>query len=204
MYTSIHTHACTQLYKFVYMAIAYCLWPMTYCLMTIACCLLLTAYCLFPIAYCLLPIPHCLLPMPTAYCLVPTACCLLQSSRKLFVYSHVPRITEHKYGIACAYLFAYMHACSILGASMCIDVHIHAYGLPCPHAYTYLCTSFPSRTRPPRQLDSNPDFQILVILNLETTKWRLAGGGVLEFDDLLSKHQIPVRPHPAHWAQAGD
>ena len=167
MYTSIHTHACTQLYKFVYMAIAYCLWPMTYCLMTIACCLLPTAYCLLPIPYCLLPIAYCLLPiaysplpiaycpLPIAYCLVPAACCLLQSSRKLFVYSHVPRITEHNYGIACAYLFAYMHACSILGASICIDVHIHAYGLPCPHAYTYLCTSFPSRTPPPSTLSTS-------------------------------------------------
>ena len=165
---------------FVYRAIAYCLWPMTYCLMTIAYCPLPTAYCLLPIPYCLLLIAYCLFPtayclLPIAYCLVPTACCLLQSSRKLFVYSHVPRITEHKYGIACAYLFAYMHACSILGASICIDVHIHAYGLPCPHAYTYLCTSFPSRTPPPRQLDSNSDFQILVILNLETTK--CLGGG---------------------------
>ena len=154
---------------------AYDLLPNDYCLLPIAYCLLPTAYSLLPVAFCLLPTAYSPLPiayclLPTAYCLVPTACCLSQSSRKLFVYSHVPRITEHNYGIACASLFAYMHACSILGASICIDVHIHAYGLPCPHAYTYLCTSFPSRTPPPRQLDSNSDFQILVILNLETTK----------------------------------
>ena len=119
------------------MAIAYCLWPMTYCLMTIAYCLLPTAYGLLPIAYCLLPTAYSPLPiayclLPTASCLVPTACCLSQSSRKLFVYSHVPRITEHNYGIACAYLYAYMHACTIFVASICIDIHIHAYGLPCP------------------------------------------------------------------------